>query len=467
MTAGKPPPKAPEHGDREKEKGLWHNDDFLRLWGGETLSQVGSQISLIALPLTAITLLDAGAGMVGLLATAQYAPVLLVSPLAGHWFDTRPCRPTLAATNFGRALLMGVIPLSWALGFLSVPLLLAVAFATGALTAVFDIGYVSYLPRLVPPRQLTSANARLESTYSIAGAGGPGLGGLLVQALGPAGAVIADSASYLVAGGLNLGIRHRETRPPREKGVSPWPAVREGMAFLARHPVLRPVLLQSAAFNLLGQVTFTLFLLYGVQSLHLTSGTLGVVLSVSCLGGLLGAAVAGRVGRRLGTGRAIVWSMAVGSLSLTAIPAAHGRAPVAVAVLVLGLIVHELGLGLFNVHSLTLRARLIPAELLGRVTAGWRLVSTGSIALNGLLAGVLGELLGVRTALAVATGTLAVSCVAFLFSSVRTVSVEGPAEPEEDDPAVSGKVPAADASAAPGTVDGPDELTGGQPWTRG
>jgi MFS family permease len=413
-AGARPPDAAP---DRDS---LWCNGDFMRLWGGETLSQVGSQISTIALPLTAITLLHAGPGTVGLLTTAQYAPVLLVSPFAGHWFDTHRCRPALVAANLGRALLIGLVPLAYLLDVLTVPLLLLVAFATGALSAVFDIGYITYLPKLVKPGQLTAANARLESTYSIAGAGGPGLGGVLVQALGAPGAVLADAVSYLVAGVLGLGIRHREDESPRP-ARSPWPAVREGMSFLMRHEVLRPMLAQSAAFNLLGQVTFTLFLLYGVENLHLSSGVLGVVLSVSCLGGLLGAALAARTARSLGEGRAIVWSMAVGSFSLAAIPAASGPATVVVATLVAGLILHELGLGVFNVHSLTVRARLIPPELLGRATASWRLVSTGGLALNGVVAGALGELLGVRTALVVATAVLAVCCVLFCFSSVRTV----------------------------------------------
>lgn len=414
-----------------REESLSHNGDFLRLWGGETLSQLGSQVSTLALPLTAVIVLHVGAAQVGLLATAQYAPILLVSPFAGHWFDRFRCRPILIATHFGRAVIISLIPLAYALDLLSVPLLLAVAFATGTLSAVFDVGYVTYLPKLVTPDRLTAANARLESTYSIAGAGGPGLGGVLVQVFTAPVAVLADAVTYLVAGVLGLSIRHRESLPRAERQPL-WPALRQGVSLLWRHPVLRPVLAQSAAFNLLGQVVFTLFLLYGVEQLRLASSTLGVILSVSCLGGLAGAALASRAERRMGTGRVMAWSMAVGSLSLAAIPAAAGSVVAVVAALIAGLILHELGLAVFNVHSLNVRARLVPAEMLGRVTAAWRLVSTGMLALNGVLASVLGELFGVRAAMAVAVGVLALCCLAFLLGPVASWTLEESPEGGKD-----------------------------------
>ena len=303
--------------------------------------------------------------------------------------------------------------------------------ATGTLSAVFDVGYVTYLPKLVTPDRLTAANARLESTYSIAGAGGPGLGGVLVQVFTAPVAVLADAVTYLVAGVLGLSIRHRESLPRAERQPL-WPALRQGVSLLWRHPVLRPVLAQSAAFNLLGQVVFTLFLLYGVEQLRLASSTLGVILSVSCLGGLAGAALASRAERRMGTGRVMAWSMAVGSLSLAAIPAAAGSVVAVVAALIAGLILHELGLAVFNVHSLNVRARLVPAEMLGRVTAAWRLGSTGMLALNGVLASVLGELFGVRAAMAVAVGVLALCCLAFLLGPVASWTLEESPEGGKD-----------------------------------
>lgn len=196
--------------------------------------------------------------------------------------------------------------------------------------------------------------------------------------------------------------------------------------------MLRPVLAQSAAFNLLGQVVFTLFLLYGVERLHLASSTLGVILSVSCLGGLTGAALAGRAERRMGTGRVMAWSMTIGSVSLAAIPGAAGSVAAVVAALIAGLVLHELGLAVFNVHSLSVRARLVPDEMLGRVTAAWRLVSSCMLALNGVLASVLGGLFGVRAAMAIAVGVLALCCLVFLLGPVATWTLEESPEGGKD-----------------------------------
>lgn len=330
----------------------------------------------------------------------------------------------LIAAHLGRTVLTALIPLAYVLDALSTWLLLVVVLANGTLSAVFDIGYVTYLPSLVPARRLAGANARLEATYSIAGAGGPGIGGMLVQWLTAPLAVLADSVTYLLAAVLGMRIRHREPEPepPLPGSRSPWRALREGLSVIWKSPVLRPTLVQSAAFNLLGQIAFTLFLLYGVRELHLSSGTLGVVLSIASLGGLAGAVLAGAAARRLGIGRAMVLSMTAGSLALGAIPAVRGEdTAVTVTVLVAGLLLHELGLAVFNVHSLSLRARLIPDALFGRATAGWRLVSNGTLPLNGVLAGLLGAIFGVRWAIAIALAVLALFCLAYLLSPVRSL----------------------------------------------
>lgn len=407
-------------GDGAPGETLWRNADFMRLWGGETLSQIGSQVTMMALPLTAILMLDAGPQQVGLLAAAQYAGIPLVSLFAGVWLDTHRRRPALVVTNFGRAALLGLIPLMYVLDLLTMTLLLVVAFAVGVLTAVFDIAYVAYLPQLVSRQKVVEANAKLEATYSIADVGGPGLGGLLVQLLTAPLALLADVASYLTAGVLALRIRHTEV-PAASSGPAPrpWESIRQGLSATLRHAVLRPMVVQSALFNLFGQAVFTLFLLYGVRNLHLSSTVLGAVLATGSLGGLAGTVVARKAAERFGTGRTIVWAMALASAALALVPAATGTPGTVLALLVVGLALHGVGLAVFNVHSLAVRATLVPGEMLGRVTATYRVISNGTLPLAGVLAGILGQAYGARAAMVICIVTLCGCSAVFLLSPVR------------------------------------------------
>jgi MFS family permease len=398
---------------------LWRNGDFLKLWGGETLSQVGSQVTMIALPLTAILVLDAGPVEVGLLATAGYAPILVVSLFAGSWLDRHRRRPAMIAAHAGRAVLLALVPLLYVLDLLAMAPLLAIAFAVGALTAFFDIAYITYVPQLVTRDQLVDANAKLESTYTIAEVGGPGIGGVLVQTLTAPVAILADVVTYVLAGILGARIKHVETPPA---GPTSRVAIKDGILATLRHPVLRPVVLQSAAFNLFVPAIITLFLLYGVRELGLPAGVLGLILATGAVGGLAGTIVARRIALRLGVGPTMVWSMLLSGVALVAIPAASGP-----TVLVIGLVLHGFGLAVFNVHSLSVRAMVIPSDMLGRVTATYRFISNGTLPLAGVLAGALGAGLGVRPAMAVAAVALVVCCVLFVASGARSPNLGGDA----------------------------------------
>ncbi len=400
--------------------GLWRNADFTKLWGGETLSQIGGQITQLALPFTAIIALHAGPRAVGLLITAQWAPILLFSLLAGLWLDNRRRRPALIAANLGRALLLGLVPALYLLGLLTMPLLVLIVFAAGLLTALFDIAYVTYLPQLVSRRRLVEANAKLEATYSIAEVGGPGLGGVLVQTITAPMAIVVDAATYLIAGILCIRITHTEPPPqPGSERASLWLEIRKGLAVILGHPILRPMVVQSACFNLFEQAILTMFLLYGARNLRLSSSTIGILLSIGSVGGILGTVVARRAAQRFGTGQAMVWSMALGSVSLGLIPAAGGAKPTMISLLAAGLVLHGLGIALFNVHSLSVRAMLIPSDMFGRATAAYRSISNGTVPLSGLFAGFLGQALGVRAEMTISAVFLSVCCTVFMFSRVR------------------------------------------------
>jgi MFS family permease len=401
---------------------LWRNGDFLRLWTGETVSQVGSQISLIALPLTAIITLNATPQQVGLLTAAQFAPVFVATLFAGVWLDTHRRRPVLLATNLGRMLLLAAVPALYLLDRLDLTLLYLIAFLVGLLTAVFDVAYVVYLPSLVHQRQLVEANAKLEATYSVSQVGGPAVGGALVQAVTAPIAVVVDAVSYLLAALSIGGIRRPEPVPsadrPRRGVVA---EIRQGFSATLADPPIRALVAESAWFNLGEQVVLTLYLLYGVRELHLSPGLLGALLGIGSAGAVVGTLVAGWAGRTFGIGPTLVGSMLLGSAALALVPAAHGSRTQAVTLLAVGLTVYGLGLAVFNVHNLSLRAALIPPELFARVTATYRFISFGAIPVGGLAAGFLGGALGVRAAMAVAVAALVAGAAVFATSRIRRI----------------------------------------------
>ncbi|MGH8574982.1 MAG: MFS transporter, partial [Gammaproteobacteria bacterium] len=178
---------------------LRRNADFRAVWTGEALSRFGTQITAVALPLVAVRTLNADPGQLGLLAALQFAPVLLITPLAGALADRRSRRTIMMVANLGRAITLAVVPILAVLDRLAMPHLYLVAAVTGGLTAAFDVVYLAYVPHLVRREDLIEANGRLQATYSTAQAAGPGVGGVLVQALTAPIAVLVDAISYLMA----------------------------------------------------------------------------------------------------------------------------------------------------------------------------------------------------------------------------------------------------------------------------
>lgn len=403
---------------------LWRHGEFRKLWGGETLSQVGSQITTLALPLTAVITLDARPVQVGLLTAAQFAPNLLLTLPAGVWFDRHRRRPALLAANLGRFVLLGLVPLLYGLDWLTMGWLYGIVFLAGALTAIFDVAYLVYLPSLVRRDQLVSANARLEASYSVAQVAGPGIGGWLVQLLTAPGAVLADAGSYLV-GALTIAlIQRREPEPePDSAPTRLLEEIRSGLRITLRHDLLRPLTIQSAWFNLFEMAALTLLPIFAVRTLHLSPGMLGLLLSIGSIGGLLGSVLASRLESWLGVGRTLVASMALSAVGLLLLPTARGAT--AAAALAAALAVYAFGIAVYNVHSLSLRLAVSPPNVVSRVTATFRFAVYGTIPVGSLLGGAMGDLFGVRVALTVCGVALVASVVPFAATQLARVRQVG------------------------------------------
>jgi MFS family permease len=393
--------------------------DFSKLWMAQTVSLLGTQVTYIALPLTAITLLGAGPLQTGLLGAVQYLPFLLFGLVVGVIVDRTSRRRVLIAADLARFAVLALVPLTAALHVLRMELLLAIAFATGCMTVFFDVAYQAYLPSLVTREGLGAANARLEVSRSVAQTVGPGLGGALVQALTAATAVLADALSYAGSALLLLLIRRPEPASTAAAGSSLLAGLHEGLAFLLRHRVLRSIMASTATANVFIPAMFSLYVLYLTRDLHLAPLLIGVVVALSGVGGVVGATVATRLAQRLGLRPALMVGLALAGAGMLFGPAARLAPGLALPVLAAGELLFGAGLPIYNVNQVTYRQAAVPMELQGRVHAANRVVIWSAIPLGSLIGGTLGSLLGLPPALVITGLGTAASAVWLLGVDAR------------------------------------------------
>jgi MFS family permease len=406
---------------------LRRHPDFLKLWAGETISVLGSQVTLLAIPFIAITLLDASTFQVGLLTAVEMSPFLLVGLPAGAIVDRLPRRPVLIAADAGRALALASIPLAHHWWTLTMAQLYVVVLITGVLTVFFDVAYQSYLPALVERDQLVEGNSKLEISRSGSQIAGPGMAGGLVGAVGPVGAIVVDAVSFVLSGFAVLAIRGRE--PRRRADDEARPRIRtdiaEGLRYVLGHRYLRNIAGATATFNLFGSMQGAVLLVFAVRELDLSAGRVGLVLAIGNIGFLLGAVVVGRFTRWLGLGPAIVWSAVVCGIGPWLAPLATKG--LAMPLLIASGFVTGVGVPIYNINQVSLRQAITPDRLLGRMNATMRFMVWGTMPLGGLLGGVVGTRLGLRPAMFVAAGGASLAFLWVLFSPVaRLREIPGP-----------------------------------------
>ena len=407
---------------RRPTTGLWANPDFLRLWAAQTVSFVGSQVTLVALPLTAVLSLQASPAQMGMLRAVELAPALLIGLVAGAWVDRVRRRPILIAADVGRALLLGAVPLAAYLGILSIGQLYAVAFLVGILTVFFDVAHLSLLPALVPAERLIEGNSKLEVSRSIAMVAGPGFAGLLVQVVTAPLAMAVDALSFLGSALFLLRIRTPEQVPAASsRRRSILADVADGLRAVWRQRLLRAMALSLCVFNLFYSMVGAVYVLFVVRELHLTPGVLGLIYAVGSLGFPLGATFAGRAARRWGVGPTIVWGAGVSDAAVLLVPLAGGAPAAAAAILIAAQMLATLAGPMTAINQLSLRQAITPAHILGRVNATMRVISLAAAPLGALLAGGLGGQLGLRPTLAIGALGLQLGFLVLLLSPLRTM----------------------------------------------
>ncbi|MYU55203.1 MFS transporter [Streptomyces sp. SID7805] len=412
---------------------------FRRYWTAQAVSLMGDQVSLIAIPLAAVLVLNADAADMGLLKTAELLPALLFSLPAGAWADRRARRRrVMIVSDLLRVLLVASLPAAYALNVLTFAQLYAVAFTVGALTVLFDVCNATVFVSLVTTDRLVAGSTPLlNGSRAMAFVGGPGAGGLLIQLLSAPLALLADALTFLCSGLLLARIAPAEPPPaPPAKGY-----VTEGLRWVLRHPAMRAMFAASGTVQFFNFMFQTLFVLYTTTELGLGAGLLGAVLGAGAIGGLIGAALAGRVIRGLGVGPAILVGFAGFTVPLLLVPLSAGPTWLVIALLFLAEFLSAIGVMFVDISSNSLSAALMPDALRSRITGASRTLNYGFRPLGALAGGALGTTLGLRPTLWMATAG-AILCLLWLLPSpvprIRTL----PNRPTTPLPAVIPPTPA-------------------------
>ncbi len=399
----------------------------MRLWGAQTISQFGSQVTFLALPLAAILVLDASTFEVALLSALEWTPWLLFSLPIGAWIDRVRRRPVLIAADVGRALVLVSIPLAYAFDALTIWQLYVVGFLVGVLTVFFDVAYQSYLPSLVRREELPEGNSKLEISRSGAQLAGPALAGALLEIVTAPVAILVDAVSFVLSGAWLTRIEAEETVELLDEQRSILGDIRDGLRFVVQDPYLRPSMIYVAVFNFFAQILGAIFLVYAVRDLELSAGTIGLVFGLGNIGFLAGAVLAPRISGRLGIGPTLIGSAALGGFTLFLVPLAPQSNPVPF-LLAQGIVIGFL-IVLYNVAGISFFQAITPDRMLGRMNASRRFVVWGVIPLGSLAGGVLASTIGLRETLFVAASGASVAFLPLLFSPLRSLRDMPTAEP--------------------------------------
>jgi MFS family permease len=403
--------------------GLWRHPDFLKLWSAETVSQFGTQVGQLALPLVAILVLDASAFEVAALGTIVFVPFIIFTLPAGVWVDRLPRRPILIAGDLGRAALLATVPIAYVADVLTLGQLYVVGFLVGICTVFFDVAYQSYLPSLVAREQIIDGNSKLEISRTTAQVAGPGLGGVLVEIFTAPWAVFIDAVSFLGSALFLIGIRKEEERPERAVAadgskVGLWTDLKEGLGFVLGNANLRAQAGCTATSNFFSSLAFSIFLVFAVRELELSAGLIGVVISVGSLGGLLAAATSRRLSDRFGIGPTTIGvGLAWGPSTL--IPALVPVGNAAIPFLVAAQLLFSFTVVVYNIVQVSYRQAICPPRLQGRMNSVMRFMVWGTIPPGTLLGGALAGWIGFRETIAVGAIGAALAVLWIVFSPQR------------------------------------------------
>ncbi|NUT92830.1 MAG: MFS transporter [Saccharothrix sp.] len=394
------------------------NRAFRLLFGAAAISKFGTSTGYLAIPLTAVAVLGASPGQVGLLGALGTAAFLLVGLPAGAWVDRLPKRAVMVTADLARAALLLSLPVAWWLGALTFAQLCVVTFAAGLATVFFDVATMSFVPHVVGQRSLMSANSTLVGMDAVNDIGGRSLGGYAIQLFGGPAAILVDAVSYLASAVL---LRSLRTTEPPARGDRPGlrREIAAGLRFVLGDGVLRAFVIAGVLTNTAIVMINTMLPVVFVRELGLSATALGLYLAVGGAGTLIGSICARRVAARLGYGRTL-WlaGLCIAPVGF-AVPFVD-RGPL-LYLAAASWFVTTVKVGVDNVIKVSIRQSATPPDLLGRMNATFRFLLTGALSIGAALAGVLGDLTGPRTALWVGAAGLALVWLPISLSPVRNL----------------------------------------------
>ena len=398
---------------------LWRDADFRRLWIGQVVSEMGSRISREGIPLTAALLLGATPFQMSLITALGAISVFTFSLFAGVWVDRVRRKPLLIGTDLGRAALIATIPAAAFAGVLTFTQLAVVVALTGVLSVLFQVAYQSYTPSLVDRSRLFEANSKLALTNSIAEVTGPGLTGLLVQALTAPVAMALDALSYLWSAASLALIRRPE--PPPAPGENPhvWREIAEGFGALRSRPPLLWLAVRASLLYLCFGTLASLYILFAIREIGMRPVALGLTIALGGVGNLIGALAAPRAAARFGLGPALAGFGLLYGLSGFLIPAAPASLIGGTACLAASQLFGDMFFVLGNVSELSYRQHAVPDALLGRVNSCMALLTQGVLPAGAIAGGLLAQRFGMRPALWLAASGIFAASFLLLHPSVR------------------------------------------------
>ena len=395
---------------------LWRNGPFLRLWTGQTASSVGSQLGRLAIPVLAVSVLQATEFQVGLLTAVETAAFLLIGLPAGAWVDRWLKRRVMLIADLARAIVLASVPIMFFAGVLTIWQLMVVGAIVGVASVFFDVAYQSYLPVLVDLKQLGEGNSKLETTGQLARVTGPALAGALLAIVRPAVLIGLDAVTFLLSFIALSTIRDHEVPKPIADRRPLVTEIKEGMKFVVQEPLLRRIVLTTSTTNLFGMIAMTMIPVLVLRQLDISPAIYGFGLSLGAIGGLLGAMFSARIATLIGEGTAIPVSGVLAGVAIVGLALMPVFPNAAVPTFVGSEFLYSFSVLVYNITQVTFRQRICPPRLLGRMNASIRFIVWGVMPIGAIASGLLSTAIGVELTIAIGAVGSVLACVFVLFS---------------------------------------------------
>lgn len=393
------------------------NRNFQYLWAGQTVSTIGSQMSGLALPVLAVTMLQATEWQVGMMNAAGMSMFLLIGLPAGAWVDRWLKRRVMILADAVRMMVLFSVPFAWWAGVLDMTYIIISAAVISAANVFFDVAYQSVLPIMLPKEHMAKANSALETTNQTSMLAGPALVGFLLSIVKAPILMLADAVSFLVSMVSIALIKMDESTIAKKDRGRLRDDIAEGVKYVTKHPIISRITATTAVSNLFGSAVQTLLPILVLRTMDVPPALYGLGFTAAAAGGLAGAISAAKIGERFGQGNTVIWAMVLCSVAMIGFPIAASIGNIsAFPIVIASEVMVTFASLVYNITQVSARQALCPEHLLGRMNASIRFFVWGVMPISALLAGAFATWFGMIPVLIVgAIGSL--SATWFVFAS--------------------------------------------------